>query len=73
MRLYKTIIGQTAKGCHFNHADPKLSDEDKEKIAARIAELYVDIQNMYQSESQAKRWRRSANSETAKDNVSQLL
>ena len=42
-------------------------------ITARIADLYVDIRNMYQSESQAKRQRRSVNSETAKEveNVSQ--
>ena len=46
-----------------------LSGEDKETIAVRIADLYVDIQNMYQSESQAKRQKRSVNSETA-ENVS---
>ena len=42
-------------------------------ITARIADLYGDIQNMYQSESQAKRQSHSANSETAKEleNVSQ--
>ena len=36
-------------------------------IAARIADLYVDMQNVYESESQAMRERRSANSETAKE------
>ena len=56
------------------YADPKLSTEDKEIIAARIADLYVDIRSTYQSEYHAKRQRRNANSETAKEleNVSLL-
>ena len=59
---------------NFLCADPKLSAEDKERIAARIANMYVDIRNMYQSEYQAKWQRRGVNSETAKEleNVSQL-
>ena len=42
------------------YADPKLSTEDKEIIAARIADLYVDIRSTYQSEFQAKRQRHNA-------------
>ena len=59
---------------YFLCADPKISAKDKEIIAARIADLYVDIRNTYQSESQAKRQRRNANSEIAKEleNVSLL-
>lgn len=75
MRLYKkTLLDTLLSACsHLNHADPKLSAENKEKIVARIAELYADIRNMYQSEAQAKRQRRgSVNSKTAKENVSQL-
>ena len=51
------------------YADPELSTKDKEIIAARIADLYVDIRSTYQSESQAKRQRRNAKE---LENVSQV-
>ena len=52
MRVYFAYIRYTP----LNNADPKLSMAEKEKIAARIAELmFVDTKKMYQSDSRAKR------------------